>query len=431
MPRDPEHWRPWLKKTLQHVRAKHRMTKDVCHDSIKQLWSLIEDNPDVRLLFTLMLEQVPIIPPYNENPAGGPEFRDWKELLCAFDHQLTQGPLFLYTTEGEKGLIGFPFNAFLDWPMGTPAGISLFLRADVNACIRNMLNEYGSFLQSAKSTHVLNDGAEGWFNGQALSAMSEVADPPPHTKPFSETFTCDPSAPSYGFRSWDDFFVRRFRDSERPVYAPQDDNVIVNACESGPLALCRGVNLSDDFWLKGQPYSLSDMLGASNASPFAGGTVYQAFLSALSYHRWHAPLSGRVAKVEHIPGTYYAENYWEGFANPDGPDPAAPNNSQRYICQVASRALLMIEADNPAVGLMGILFVGMAEVSSCEVLVKPGDYVKKGQDIGMFHFGGSTHVLIFRPGVRLDFVGAAANPDPEGDGGNLPVRGELATVVTN
>jgi phosphatidylserine decarboxylase len=29
-------------------------------------------------------------------------------------------------------------------------------------------------------------------------------------------------------------------------------------------------------------------------SLFEGGTVYQAFLSALSYHHWHAPIDGTV-----------------------------------------------------------------------------------------------------------------------------------------
>lgn len=38
---------------------------------------------------------------------------------------------------------------------------------------------------------------------------------------------------------------------------------------------------------------------------FVGGTVYQAFLSALSYHRWHAPIDGTIKDVYKIPGTYY------------------------------------------------------------------------------------------------------------------------------
>lgn len=45
----------------------------------------------------------------------------------------------------------------------------------------------------------------------------------------------------------------------------------------------------------------------------------------------------------------------------------------------------------------------MAEVSSCEITVQAGDRVQKGDPLGMFHFGGSTHCLLFRPGVRLEF----------------------------
>ena len=53
---------------------------------------------------------------------------------------------------------------------------------------------------------------------------------------------------------------------------------------------------------------------------------------------------------------------------------------------------------------MAVLFVGMAEVSSNEITVYEGQHVKKGDQLGMFHYGGSTHALIFpapgRPGVR-------------------------------
>ena len=47
--------------------------------------------------------------------------------------------------------------------------------------------------------------------------------------------------------------------------------------------------------------------------------------------------------------------------------------------------------------------VGMVEISSCEVTVFAGQQVFKGQEMGIFHFGGSTHCLIFRPGVNLNF----------------------------
>jgi len=44
----------------------------------------------------------------------------------------------------------------------------------------------------------------------------------------------------------------------------------------------------------------------------------------------------------------------------------------------------------------------------------------------MFHFGGSTHVLIFRPGVNLEFDLRGQTPGP--DSVNIPVRSKIAIV---
>lgn len=125
------------------------------------------------------------------------------------------------------------------------------------------------------------------------------------------------------------------------------------------------------------------------AKQFYGGTVYQAFLSATSYHRWYSPVSGRILKTELVDGSYYSQTY------DIQTDPASPNQSQGYICHVAARGIIYILADNPDIGLMVFLAVGMFEVSTNEITVKEGDYVKKGDQIGMFHYGRSTHCLVF------------------------------------
>jgi len=65
--------------------------------------------------------------------------------------------------------------------------------------------------------------------------------------------------------------------------------------------------------------------------------------------------------------------------------------------------MIFIEADNPAIGLMCVLPVGMAEVSTCEITVCEGQHVNKGSQLGMFNLGGSTHCLLFRPDVNLEF----------------------------
>lgn len=118
----------------------------------------------------------------------------------------------------------------------------------------------------------------------------------------------------------------------------------------------------------------------SLAKQFIGGTVYQAFLSALSYHRWHAPVSGKIVKAYVVDGTYYSEPLFEGLGDPHPHDidSVGEVTAQEYITAVATRALIFIESDNPAIGLMAFLGVGMCEVSTCQITVSEGQHVKKG-----------------------------------------------------
>jgi len=77
--------------------------------------------------------------------------------------------------------------------------------------------------------------------------------------------------------------------------------------------------------------------------------------------------------------------------------------------------------------------VGMAEVSSCVLVdqegnpLKEGQKVEKGDQLGYFQFGGSTHCLVFRPGVISEF---AVEAMPQGEHGQaspvVKVNGLLA-----
>jgi phosphatidylserine decarboxylase len=211
----------------------------------------------------------------------------------------------------------------------------------------------------------------------------------------------------------------------RPVASPDDDSVIANACESKVYNVSHDVKLRDKFWIKGQPYSILDMLANDPlAHQFAGGTIYQAFLSALSYHRWHAPVSGTVKRAFVQDGTYFSEPLFE--AESDGGqfqiDTKGISVAQGYLTALATRAVIFIEADNPAIGLMAFIGVGMDEVSTCEITVKEGQHVKKGDETGMFHFGGSSHCLIFRKGVKVEGFPNVGRQE------NVPVRSHLAVV---
>ena len=49
----------------------------------------------------------------------------------------------------------------------------------------------------------------------------------------------------------------------------------------------------------------------------------------------------------------------------EGSDAVEPANSQSYMAHTATRAIILTEADNPVIGPVAFVPVGMSEVSSC------------------------------------------------------------------
>jgi phosphatidylserine decarboxylase len=401
---DQAHLQKWLEAVIQQTQTEGR----VLHPVIAEFQDLIESDAEIFMLFHQMFEQVPRKPPYNKNPTGKSQVRTYRHMLQLLNTILTHAPEF-----NESGLVGCPINTIFDWSMGTAAGFAAFLNVRVNAQLKRVLNCWGRYLSSSDSTYVLSEHPhKGWFGADARKAMPN----------FDQEFICDPTQPHRGFKSWDDFFTREFRAGVRPVAGPDDPAVIVNACESAPFRVVRHVKQRDTFWIKSQPYSITHMLANDGLAPrFAGGTVYQAYLSPLSYHRWHSPVSGTIIKAYVKDGTYYSEAQSEGF------DPEGPNNSQAYITEVATRAMIFIEADNLKIGLLCVMAVGMAEVSTCQITAYEGQRVRKGDQLGMFHFGGSTHCLIFRPGVEVEFDLHGQKPGLQSH--NIPVNSRIATLI--
>jgi phosphatidylserine decarboxylase len=392
------HWLPSDRKALNAWLAKTTETAEKkaapLHPAIREFEELIESDPVLLMYLTQMFEQQPSFAAPPES--GDIKIRDYHQLLRILDHVLTTAPEF-----STAVMVGCPINAVLDFPMITPAGLAAFLSPKLNHVLKKVLAAWAQFLDSPASLYVLNETPTGWLSPAALKAIS------------IEEYVHDPKAPFYGFKSWNDFFIRRFKPGARPVAEPHNQRVIVNACESAPFAIARDAKAQDAFWIKSQAYSLNHMLDGHFVDEFVGGTVYQAFLSAENYHRWHSPVSGTVKLIRHVHGTYYAEAGSEGF------DPLGPNNSQGYIAHVATRALIFIEADEPVVGLLCFVAVGMAEVSACVVGVKEGQHVQKGEEIGYFQFGGSSHCLVFRRDAIARFALQAL---PKGENGvNSPI----------
>lgn len=410
---------------------------------VQEFKNLVDNDPALHFTVSAMFREAALL--RQQTPLGTPEVKDFDEFLLLLNAIMTQAPEYTECPDSKGaeepcGLIGFPINALLDWPMGTIFGYEVFSNSLVNQQLKKILDFWSEYLVSPASRSVLIENHPdrtpvvlAWLSPTALQEMVDVAcqasdDPEAcRKKPFEHFFHCNPGEDYYGFRSWDDFFTRTFNDGIRPVTA--GDNEVANACESAPLQVVHDVSENEEFWLKGQPYSLRNMMNFDPyAEKFKGGTVYQAFLSALSYHRWQSPVKGTVRRAFVVNGSYYLANRYQGFTVDNrNADPSAPNDSQPFLTAVATRAVIFIEADRPAVGLMCFIGVGMAEVSSCEITVREGQTIEKGEQLGMFHFGGSTHCLVFRPGVKLEFD--FHNTKPGLNATNIPVASRIATVT--
>lgn len=415
LPSDQEFENKWVKKVYEEAKSEEN---NKLLPPVQALKELIESNRYIWNLFQMMFDEIP--QKDVDTPAGTPQVRDYHELLLVLNRLIQRAPEFNTT-----GLVDTPINAVLDYPMGTRAGYVLFNDPRVNAKMKNILDYWGRYLQSEESSYVLNTSDKGWLSPYALNEMAKEAGGDNFVDLFAVRST--DVKQKLGYTSWDDFFTRKFKPGIRPVASPDDDDVIANACESAPFRIAHDVPLKAKFWIKGQPYSLIDLLHNDPwTSKFEGGTLYQAFLSALSYHRWNSPVSGKIVKAYNLDGTYYGEALAQGFENPNGPDKVAANNFQAFLTSTATRAVIFIQADNPKIGLMCFVAVGMGDVSNNEITVRIGQHVNKGDQLGMFHFGGSTHVLLFRPEVKLDFDMHGQTPGL--DTTNIKVREAIARV---
>lgn len=376
LPESQDDLQDWLADLQKRAESSGKVD---LHPALVELQGLINSDPVLRMYFERMIEQAPPGKDYSQR-----HLQDVPQLLRLLNEVMTLAPEF-----SADSMVITPVNAILDWTMGTTAGFAAYRDPRVNAALKKVLNAWCEFLSGPDSRYVLNDSPAGWKSAEAQQAVG------------MDQYRHDPDEEFWGFASWNDFFTRRFHDGQRLVASPEDDKVIVSPCESTPYGISRDVRRRDQFWVKSQSYSLHDILAGDEAvEKFVGGTVYQAYLSATNYHRWHSPVAGTVVRAFNVDGTYYSE------ADSERSDAVEPQNSQGYMAHVATRAVILIQADDLAIGLVAFVPVGMSDVSSCLIhpQVAPGSHLDKGEEIGYFQFGGSTYCLVFRPGVIADFA---------------------------
>lgn len=389
----------WLGKLRHELEAAPaRAEAPIVHPSVAALAALLERDAIVRMYVIEMIDQVP--PKYKT-------VQNVEQLLAALDHIVSTAPLY-NAKPAERNF--FPMSSLFTYMMMTPAGEAAFRNTAFNDAIRAILKSWCAFLDSADSQYVLNEGPEGWLSPSAYEYEK-----------LDQFIIPDRSAPHWGWTSFNAYFHRQIKPECRPIADPKDPKVIVSANDGTVYRIARDVQAQARFWIKGQPYSLVDMLNHSEHTPrFVGGDVFQSFLSGADYHRWHAPIEGMVREARVVDGLMFSD------AESAGWDPTAGTYSQGYEASVNTRALVFIASPDPTIGMVCVMPIGITEISSVSLEVRPGDRVRKGDELGFFSYGGSSMCLVFQRGAIDHFTvppNTSKNPD---DGPPIEVNARIA-----
>lgn len=178
------------------------------------------------------------------------------------------------------------------------------------------------------------------------------------------------------YTSYNDFFSRQIRKECRPI--AEGENVLISPCD-GKLSVYP-VEENQHFMIKNTAYTLESLLRSKKlAEKYQGGTICVFRLTVDDYHRYCYVDDGRKSANHHISGVFHTVN------------PAA--NDVYPIYKENTREFSLLQSKHFKTVLMmevGALMVGRIVNHQEEA------EVKRGEEKGMFEFGGSTVILLLQ-----------------------------------
>ncbi len=183
------------------------------------------------------------------------------------------------------------------------------------------------------------------------------------------------------YRSFNDFFIRRFRPEARDFCAAPEE---FPAVAEGRFLAYRELDADQAYPVKGAELTPSRLLaGAALAEAFVGGPLLIARLCPTDYHRFHYPDSGRTLEGYRIPGRLHSVN------------PAALRFKGDILVS-NERQVSILETEN--FGRLAFVEVGAMNVGRIVPTHPSHQPFLRGGEKGYFLFGGSAVLLLGEPG---------------------------------
>ena len=187
---------------------------------------------------------------------------------------------------------------------------------------------------------------------------------------------------------------------------PMDNDPAIVVSPADARLLIGSFSEASTLFIKEKFFDLEELLGAASRwqSPFVHGDFAVCRLTPDKYHYNHLPVSGRVADIYEVDGSYHS-------CNPLASVAVASIHSKNR------RVITIIDTD--VKGGSGVGLVAMVEIVALMIgdikqaystrqyirpeEISPGRFVRKGCPKSLYRPGSSTDVLIFEPG-RIDFT---------------------------
>ena len=263
------------------------------------------------------------------------------------------------------------------WLINQPGGMELQKHEDFNKWMRDFANDWGNFLNTPESAA----GIQSFIDDPAFNAWQ---------------YQVTPS----GWLTFNQFFGREIKPGLRPVTGIRTDRIITAPADSTFMKKFK-ITSNDEVIIKHtHKYKITDLLeGSPYKDKFTNGLFWHAFLGPNDYHRFHAPVRGTVLECRAIQQNVYLQvEIKEGkfHGRFTAPDEAGYEFTQ-------TRGLIIF--DSP-IGLVAVLPIGMAQVSSVNMTAVEGAYLNKGDEFGFFLFGGSDIIMLFQGGRSVQMTTA-------------------------